>query len=435
MESKKIGFIGGGNMANAIIGGLLKAGLKAENIIASDPWEPSRQKLQDDFKIKTTVDNNQVIDFGCDVVVFAVKPQVMKQVAQGIARSFQQKKPLVITIAAGITIPDLGRWLLFEAPQDQPKPSIVRCMPNTPALVQEGATGMYAGLSVTGEQKHLAEQILQSISKKAYWVQNEALLDVVTGVSGSGPAYFFLMVECLEQAGIDLGLPREVARGLASQTCLGAGMMLLQTGEDPAELRRKVTSPKGTTEAGIKSLEESGMREAFKKCVQRATERGAELGHVLGQQVLRLMMVVKDLVKTSKIGIPTSLSVSLCVFDDVVRSINATSDNNDITFTLDNDLMWCAILLPKTVSFCIQADTWCHVDEILFNWFAIKLLDALLSYKSKAKISVSECHFDRLLGVFWSDEIVFAGHFSEQDAPSAKWQTDFLQSLDDAFSL
>ena len=284
----RIGFIGGGNMANAIIGGLIVAGYKASDMIVSDPWEPSRQKLEKDYQVTTTTDNNETIRFNdkpCDVIILAVKPQVMKQVAQGIAHTCQQFKPLIITIAAGITIPDLSRWLLFGASDNTP-PAIVRVMPNTPALTQQGATGMFAGSSVTALQKQLAFDILSSISKKSYWVEREALLDVVTGVSGSGPAYFFLMVEAMEKVGVELGLPLELARGLAAQTCLGAGHMLMATGEDPCDLRRKVTSPNGTTEAGIKSLEASQFPAAVALAVKKATERSAELGHILGQQVV-----------------------------------------------------------------------------------------------------------------------------------------------------
>ncbi|KAL2916523.1 hypothetical protein HK105_203956 [Polyrhizophydium stewartii] len=282
----RIGFIGGGNMAGAIIGGLVKSGFSAANMVVSEPFEEARNRLEQQFGVHVTADNAQAIAHqgrAVDVVILAVKPQVMKLVAEGIAPAVQAHRPLVISIAAGITIPDLSRWLLTGA-AGAAELAIVRCMPNTPALVVEGATGMFAAPGVSDAQKAMAAAVLESVSKRNYWVANESLIDVVTGVSGSGPAYFFLLVECLEAAGVQLGLPADVARGLAAQTCLGAGRMLEATGEDPAELRRKVTSPKGTTEAALNSLEASGIRGIFVEAVNRATERGAELGQIMGQQ-------------------------------------------------------------------------------------------------------------------------------------------------------
>lgn len=165
-------------------------------------------------------------------------------------------------------------------------------MPNTPALVGEGATGVYATHQVSEEQKKDAFKVLSSISKAIYWVDKESLIDVVTGVSGSGPAYFFLIVEALEAAGIALGLPLEVARGLASQTCMGAGKMLVNSEDSPAELRRKVTSPKGTTEAAVASLEADRLREVIARAVQTGAARGEELGRLLGAQVLSRLILV-----------------------------------------------------------------------------------------------------------------------------------------------
>ncbi|KAJ3000753.1 hypothetical protein HDV02_003555 [Globomyces sp. JEL0801] len=255
MINQKLAFIGGGNMANAIIGGLLTA-----------------DNLEKNFNVKTTDDNNITVTAPNTVLILAVKPQVMKSVAEGIAKMVQTHKPLIITIAAGITLPDLSRWLLKDSIDNHP-PSLIRCMPNTPALVGQGATGLYAEAGVTESQKNIAFTILKSVSKSTYWVDKESLLDVVTGVS-----------EALEQAGIDLGLPADVARGLAAQTCLGAGSMLTTSTDSPAELRRKVTSPNGTTEAAVKSLEAGGVRELFANAVKAATNRGEELGRILGSQ-------------------------------------------------------------------------------------------------------------------------------------------------------
>jgi pyrroline-5-carboxylate reductase len=280
----KVSFIGGGNMANAIIGGLVAAGVSAKEMVVSDPYEPTRKNLEKAYGVKTTEDNNETIHGPGVILILAVKPQVMKAVAEGISAQVQKHQPLIISIAAGITIPDLSKWLSKDAPQGF-LPTIVRCMPNTPALVGEGATGVFAPSNVSEEQRSTAFSVLKSISKSIYWVDKESLIDVVTGVSGSGPAYFFLMVEALEAAGIELGLPAEVARGLASQTCMGAGKMLTTSADSPAELRRKVTSPKGTTEAAIKSFEEDHVREVIARAVKAATLRGDELGKILGAQV------------------------------------------------------------------------------------------------------------------------------------------------------
>ncbi|KAI8998134.1 pyrroline-5-carboxylate reductase dimerization-domain-containing protein [Gaertneriomyces semiglobifer] len=292
-HSKRIAFIGGGNMAGAIIGGLLATGYPAQNMIVSEPVQAARDNLKAKFNVLTTASNADAVSFNgdssqpADIVVLAVKPQIMKDVAHGIAPVVQKAKPVVITIAAGITLTDLGKWLSTDAQNNTlegaQEPALVRVMPNTPALVSEGATGMYAASSVSAGQKDLAFNVLGAVSKSTYWVDSEALLDVVTGLSGSGPAYFFLMVESLADAATELGLPRDVALGLARQTCMGAGRMLVDTQEDPAELRQKVTSPNGTTHAAIQSLEASGMRKAFKGAVIAATKRGEELGKMFSQ--------------------------------------------------------------------------------------------------------------------------------------------------------
>ncbi|KAJ3124631.1 hypothetical protein HK098_000968 [Nowakowskiella sp. JEL0407] len=271
-------------MANAIIGGLLKNGFLPQNIVVSEPVKVLSDSLKEKFNIIIAENNSsavQSLSSSTDVLVFAVKPQVMKVVAEEVAAEIANRKPLVISIAAGITLTDLSKWL---SAGNNITPQIVRCMPNTPALVNEGATGLYASENVTAEQKKVTENVLGSVSAKTYWVDKENLLDIVTGLSGSGPAYFFYLLEHIEQAAVDLGLPRDVARGLATQTCLGAGKMAVSTGEDPKELRRKVTSPNGTTEAGIKSLDQSGAGDILKGAVIAATQRSEELGILLGKQ-------------------------------------------------------------------------------------------------------------------------------------------------------
>ncbi|KAJ3159803.1 hypothetical protein HDU86_001455 [Geranomyces michiganensis] len=290
--SKRISFIGGGNMGAAIIGGLLANGYPAKNITVSEPNAASREHLEKTFGVFTTSDNDAAVSFtaggesgggsGADLVMLAVKPQIMRDVARGIAESVQKHKPVVVSIAAGILIKDLAVWLATSAdgsslPSAAP-PALVRVMPNTPALVLEGAAGLFATAEVSNEQKKLAFDVLGAVSKAAYWVDREDLLDVVTAISGSGPAYFFLMVECLAKSGVELGLPEDVALGLARQTCLGAGRMLVDTAEDPAELRRKVTSPNGTTHAAIESFLAGGLRQTIKDAVVAATKRGEALG-------------------------------------------------------------------------------------------------------------------------------------------------------------
>ncbi|KAJ3145898.1 hypothetical protein HDU89_006784 [Geranomyces variabilis] len=288
--SKRISFIGGGNMGAAIIGGLLANGYPAKNITVSEPNASSREHLEKTFGVYTTSDNDAAVAFtagngggrGADLVMLAVKPQIMRDVARGIAKSVQKHKPVVVSIAAGILIKDLAAWLATDAdgaslPGAAP-PALIRVMPNTPALVSEGAAGLFATAEVSNEQKKLAFDVLGAVSKAAYWVDREELLDVVTAVSGSGPAYFFLMVECLTKSAVELGLPEDIALGLARQTCLGAGRMLVDTAEDPAELRRKVTSPNGTTHAAVESFLAGGLRKTIKDAVVAATERGESLG-------------------------------------------------------------------------------------------------------------------------------------------------------------
>lgn len=288
----RVSFIGGGNMANAIIGGLVSAGVPTNDIIVSDPYRPTREALEQNYGVKTTVDNNETITRSGILLILAVKPQVMKAVAQGISKVVQQYRPLIISIAAGITIKDLTKWLLVNASDSALPPAIVRCMPNTPALVGEGATGVFATDQVSMAQKDGANIVLKSISKAIFWVDKESLIDAVTGISGSGPAYFFLMVEALENVGVKMGLPLEVARGLAAQTCMGAGKMLVTSTDTPAELRKKVTSPNGTTQAAIESFEANDLRLVVEKAALAANDRGEELGRILGSQVLSVFNLV-----------------------------------------------------------------------------------------------------------------------------------------------
>ncbi|KAK9762738.1 hypothetical protein K7432_011240 [Basidiobolus ranarum] len=287
--AQHITFIGGGNMAEAIIGGLIENGFERGNITLSEIVTARAQYMQESFGINLAPDSASAIlgyegngHSKAQVVVFAVKPQVMKQVALSLSSSLVETNPLVITIAAGIRTTALARWLSTDDNGDViegAKIPVVRCMPNTPALVLCGATGLYANANTNEDHKEIANEILCSISK-TQWLDDEYMLDAVTAVSGSGPAYFFLMLEAMENAGVKAGLPKEVANALAIQTCLGAAKMAEKSGEDFAELRRKVTSPNGTTEAAIKTMERGEVREWIEKGVLAANTRSQELGEM-----------------------------------------------------------------------------------------------------------------------------------------------------------
>ncbi|KAI1273636.1 pyrroline-5-carboxylate reductase [Xylaria sp. FL0933] len=280
LQKSKLAFIGGGNMAAAIIGGLSAKGIDKQNICVSEPWDVNRNKMND-IGVRTTTSNVEASQ-DADLLVIAVKPQVTKAVCQELAGAWAQRSttPLIISIAAGITLASMREWLKLA---DGRVPHIVRVMPNTPALVGEGASGLYADENVSSAEKELAAALLSSVSRTAEWVDREQLIDVVTGLSGSGPAYFFAMVEHLIESGTKLGLTKEQATRLAKQTCLGAGKMLTESTEEPAQLRRNVTSPNGTTAAALESFEASGFKDIVDKAVKAATNRAEELGETLGK--------------------------------------------------------------------------------------------------------------------------------------------------------
>ncbi|WP_134080797.1 pyrroline-5-carboxylate reductase [Thiohalophilus thiocyanatoxydans] len=273
MKNATIGFIGGGNMARSLIGGLCQSDLPPASLHVSEPDETRRQALQDDFGISVHADNQALVD-ACEVVVLAVKPQQLKAVITALQSRADDGK-LYLTIAAGIRTDSLQQWLGGER-------SIVRAMPNTPALVQSGATGLYANRHVTETQKGLAESILRAVGLTV-WVTEEAQMDAVTALSGSGPAYFFMVMEMMEQAAVKLGLPTETARLLTLQTAFGAARLALEIEEDPAQLRRNVTSPGGTTEQAIQALADHDIQQMFEQALQAAHDRARELADELGQ--------------------------------------------------------------------------------------------------------------------------------------------------------
>lgn len=271
--TQTIGFIGAGNMARSLIGGLLANDWPAKGILVADPDEAQRLGVSDGFGIKTLADNDEIARLA-DILVLAVKPQVIEQVARELADAVQAKQCLVVSIAAGVRSTDLERWLGGAAP-------LVRAMPNTPALVGSGATGLYANQQTTRKQRDAAESLMRACGVTV-WVESETLLDVVTALSGSGPAYFFLMMEALEAAAMKAGLPRDTARLLTLETAFGAAKMALEGGEEPAQLRQRVTSPGGTTEKAIQAFEDAGLRDACAQAINAAVARAQELGDILG---------------------------------------------------------------------------------------------------------------------------------------------------------
>ena len=266
-----LAFIGGGNMARSLIGGLIAQGLPARQIIVSDPMEAQRQLLATQYGVRVT-DSNAEAAVAAQIIVLAVKPQELRGVAQALASTLSHQ-PLIISVAAGIRASDLQTWL-GGLP-------VVRTMPNRPALNGCGVTGLYASTQVPTTQRELASGIMGAVGKSV-WVEQETLIDAVTAVSGSGPAYFFLLMELLEAAGVEQGLPAETARVLAIETAYGSGMMAREVSDSPAVLRQQVTSKGGTTEAALKVFEARGMQGIVSDAVKAAAERSAELAGELG---------------------------------------------------------------------------------------------------------------------------------------------------------
>jgi len=275
MSSKTIAFIGGGNMAAALISGLVADGYDPGHILVSDQDQDKLSMLAARFGIRSATGNDAAA-MAADVVVLAVKPQAMEQVSRALAPTLRERAPLVVSIAAGVTEGHLHRWLGDGIP-------LVRTMPNTPAMLQAGATVLHAAANVSEEQKNLAESILRAVGL-TLWVQDEGMLDAVTALSGSGPAYFFLVMEAMETAGQSLGLPAESARLLTLQTALGAARMAIESSEGPAVLRQRVTSPGGTTERALEILEEGGLKPLFERALAGARERSVELSTRLGKE-------------------------------------------------------------------------------------------------------------------------------------------------------
>jgi pyrroline-5-carboxylate reductase len=278
LANTRIALIGGGNMARGLIGGLLGQGTRPDLITVSDPLAAGRAGLERDFAIRTTDDNASAAG-GADVVVLAVKPQQMSPVARALAPVLASRTPLVISVAAGIRASDLQRWVGSGVP-------VVRAMPNRPALIGAGASGLYAGKSVGPAQRALAEQLLQA-SGLCVWVDSEGDLDLVTALSGSGPAYFFRLAELMAEAAIAQGLEPATARRLAAQTLAGAGQLVAAEiagaqGADLARMRAEVSSKGGTTEAALAEFDAHGFGATVAAAQAAAARRSRELADQFG---------------------------------------------------------------------------------------------------------------------------------------------------------
>jgi len=269
-----IAFIGAGNMAGALIAGLIADGTPPEKLIAADPSVEKCQALGAATGIRTLQDNREAAAMA-DVIVLAVKPQMLRQVARELAEQVQDRRPLVISIAAGVRCDSLQTWLGGDI-------ALVRTMPNTPAMIQSGATVLYATTLVSDTQRGQAESLMRAVGL-TQWVTDEALMDAVTALSGSGPAYYFLVMEAMETAARELGLSAETAHLLTLQTAFGAARMALESSDPPEKLRARVTSPGGTTERAVRALEEGGIRDLFRNALQAARDRSVELSVDMGK--------------------------------------------------------------------------------------------------------------------------------------------------------
>lgn len=270
LDHLKICFIGGGNMARALIGGMLQRGFPPERVLVIESDTDKRAELQRDFSIRVT---EQLPSVGsCDIIVLAVKPQQLRDVSIFLGSLLEHQ--LLISIAAGVRIADLSRWLGGYR-------AIVRVMPNTPAQIQLGVSALHAGQAVDETRRRQAEILMQTVGH-TLWLDNEAQMDAVTAISGSGPAYVFYLIEALQQSAERLGFSPEQARMLSLQTFAGASQLALHSSSSPAELRQQVTSKGGTTERALQSMEEAGVQDAMIEATQAAALRSKELGDLLG---------------------------------------------------------------------------------------------------------------------------------------------------------
>ncbi len=268
---KKIAFIGAGNMARAMIGGLISNGFPADHIWASSPNVQKHEKIKSKFSIHLTADNIEAAKHA-DIIVFAVKPWVVETVCTEIKKIIQEKNPLLISLVTGIKTTSIIHWISHS------HCALIRTMPNIASAVGAGATGLFANPHTTSDQKDFAESLFRSVGA-AVWLQNEDQLDVITAVSGSGPAYLFYIFEAMQRAAESLGLSTEQAKLLVAQTATGAAKMVMETDESFEQLRRLVTAEKGTTAAAIEVFENHDTQNIVKKAIEAAFNRAKELAH------------------------------------------------------------------------------------------------------------------------------------------------------------
>ena len=268
----RIAFIGNGNVTRSLVGGLVALGIPASTIAVSGPHDGRRTAFANDFGVRTHADNNDAAR-GADVWVLAVKPQVLRAVCAELSAQARDQRPLVVSVAAGITIAQVERWLDADV---VPEIGVVRAMPNTPALLGASATALCANPHASSAQRAQAQRLFEAVGI-ALWIDDETLMDTVTATSGSGPAYVFTLVEAMQAAAQAQGLPTDIARTLIAQTILGAGRMLCESGEDAATLRERVTSPGGVTAEALKCFEAGGFHALIARGIAAATARGAEL--------------------------------------------------------------------------------------------------------------------------------------------------------------
>lgn len=275
MTSPRIGFVGAGNLASSLIGGLLAAGLSPDTLLAADPSEDQRRDIEQQFGILTSPNNADVVT-QAGVVVLCVKPQIMRGVASGLAPNLSADQT-VISVAAGIPAASLKAWLGGDQ-----APGIVRAMPNTPALLGAGATGLYAHGAVSPQGRQAATEIFEAVGITT-WVDTEQALDWIIAVSGSAPAYFFAFIEAIASAGARLGLEAEEAERFAIATALGAARMASETDVPPGELRRRVTSPGGTTAEALRSFEDADLAGIVARAMDAAVARAGEMAREFGE--------------------------------------------------------------------------------------------------------------------------------------------------------
>ncbi len=269
-----IALIGCGNMGRCLLSGLIADGYSIQRLRVSDVRADRLRLITNRFPVSTSTDNTRIIQ-GADVVVLAVKPEVMKTVATTLAAAIGWQRPLVISIAAGISTRSLSQWL-------GPEVAIVRAMPNTPALVGSGAAALFANKFVQQQHREIAELVFRAVGLTV-WLDDETFMDAVTAVSGSGPAYFFLLMELMERSAIGMGLPRDLARLLILQTACGAAKMALEASVSAATLRNQVTSPGGTTEQAIRVLQDAGLSGIVDQALKAAQRRSQELANLFGE--------------------------------------------------------------------------------------------------------------------------------------------------------